>query len=440
MYKKIIRASLLGPPGSGKSTVAKRILEEFDLVHISPGDLLRANIQKKTDLGKQAEAYVNQGKLVPDNIIIEFITNHLKDLNCASFLLDGFPRNVTQAKCLSEVQTLNAVIYLNIPHEELIRRIEGRFVHLKSGRVYNTNFNKPKVPGKDDVTGEDLIKRDDDKPEVFAERLKTYDQTVKPILEYYEKEFPGILKTLNDKTSDEIILWNFQMLKKAVRAVILGPPASGKGTISKRIVEKFDFVHISPGDILRSNIEKQTKLGKEAETYVKQGKLVPNELIIKCMTDHLKEVQNKSFLLDGFPRNVTQAKRLSTIQQINAVINLNVPHEVIIERIEGRWIHLKSGRVYNTGFNKPKVPGKDDITGDDLVKREDDKVDIVAERLKIYDAMIKPVLEYYQQSPGLIATFKGSTTNEIWPKVEKFIVDLQKSLNKLMFNCEYPFV
>uniref|UniRef100_A0A1A9WSF3 GTP:AMP phosphotransferase, mitochondrial n=1 Tax=Glossina brevipalpis TaxID=37001 RepID=A0A1A9WSF3_9MUSC len=221
---------------------------------------------------------------------------------------------------------------------------------------------------------------------------------------------------------------NFPMLRQATRVVILGPPASGKGTISKRIVDKFDFVHISPGDILRSNIEKRTELGKKAVTYVNQGKLVPDELIIKCITDHLKQVNNKSFLLDGFPRNVTQAKSLSAVQQLNAVINLNVPHEVIIERIEGRWIHLKSGRIYNTGFNAPKIPGKDDITGENLIKRDDDKVDIVAERLKIYEAEVKPVLEYYQQFPDIIKTFHGRTTNEIYPKVEKFIIDLQKSL------------
>uniref|UniRef100_A0A1A9WSF1 Adenylate kinase active site lid domain-containing protein n=1 Tax=Glossina brevipalpis TaxID=37001 RepID=A0A1A9WSF1_9MUSC len=190
---------------SGKSTIAKCIIDEFDLTHISPGDLLRANIQKKTELGEKAESYVNQGKLVPDDIIIKFITDHIRELKDKPFLLDGFPRNVTQAKCLSKVQQLNAVINLDIPHEELIRRIEGRFVHLKSGRVYNTNFNKPKVPGKDDVTGEDLVKRDDDKPEVFAERLKTYDNMVKPVLEYYEKGFPGVLKSFNDKTNEEIV-------------------------------------------------------------------------------------------------------------------------------------------------------------------------------------------------------------------------------------------
>ncbi|XP_005180779.1 GTP:AMP phosphotransferase AK3, mitochondrial isoform X4 [Musca domestica] len=217
------------------------------------------------------------------------------------------------------------------------------------------------------------------------------------------------------------------MMSKLFRAVILGAPASGKGTISKRIVDKFGFDHISPGDILRMNVKNNTKLGKEAKVYIDQGKLVPDDLIIKCVTSRLQESHGKSWMLDGFPRTRVQAERLAKMHALDAVINLEVPHEVIIDRVKGRWLHLPSGRVYNIGFNEPKVPGKDDITGEELVQRDDDKPEIVAQRLQVYEEMMKPVLDFYYEN-NLVTNFKGKTTAEIWPKVEQFLVERTKAL------------
>ncbi|XP_073825814.1 GTP:AMP phosphotransferase AK3, mitochondrial-like isoform X3 [Musca autumnalis] len=216
-------------------------------------------------------------------------------------------------------------------------------------------------------------------------------------------------------------------MSKLFRAVILGAPASGKGTISKRIVDKFGFDHISPGDILRMNVKNNTTLGKQSKVYIDQGKLVPDDLIIKCVMSRLQESTGKSWMLDGFPRTRVQAERLATIEALDAVINLEVPHEVIIDRVKGRWLHLPSGRVYNIGFNEPKVPGKDDITGEDLVQRDDDKPEIVAQRLQVYEEMMKPVLDFYYEH-NLVTNFKGKTTAEIWPKVEQFLQERTKSV------------
>jgi len=215
------------------------------------------------------------------------------------------------------------------------------------------------------------------------------------------------------------------MLTKIFRAVILGAPASGKGTISKRIVDKFGFIHISPGDILRLNVVNNTDLGKKAKVFIDEGKLVPDDIIIKCILGRITEVGNKSWMLDGFPRTVVQAQRLQANEQLDAVINLEVPHEVIIERTKGRWIHLPSGRVYNVGFNEPKVPGKDDITGEDLVQRADDQPDVVAKRLQVYEEMMKPVLDYFIKQ-DMVTNFKGRTTAEIWPRVERFLQEKTK--------------
>lgn len=208
---------------------------------------------------------------------------------------------------------------------------------------------------------------------------------------------------------------------KIFRCVILGAPASGKGTISKYIVDNYGFSHIAPGDILRVNIKHGTKLGNKAKEYIDEGRLVPDDLIIKCVLSRLSEVGNRSWLLDGFPRTVLQAERLHANENIDAVINLNVPIDIIVERIKSRWIHLQSGRVYNLGFNTPKIPFKDDITGEDLVQRDDDKPDIVRKRLEIYAEKTQPVLEFYRNL-NLVTEFSGKATNEIWPRIEEFLV------------------
>lgn len=211
--------------------------------------------------------------------------------------------------------------------------------------------------------------------------------------------------------------------KHVFRAVIMGAPASGKGTISERIIKKFNLHHLSCGDILRQNIQLKTALGEEAQKYISVGKLVPDELVIKCILDKIKELpeeSSSSWLLDGFPRTIEQANKLAAAEKLDAVINLVVPHDVIIDRVKGRWMHLPSGRVYNVDFNKPKVPFKDDVTGEPLVQREDDKPETVKKRLDIYEQFSKPLIEYYAKK-NLLIEFEGRTSNEIWPKVQTFL-------------------
>ncbi|XP_068156414.1 GTP:AMP phosphotransferase AK3, mitochondrial [Drosophila tropicalis] len=212
------------------------------------------------------------------------------------------------------------------------------------------------------------------------------------------------------------------MYTKIFRAVIIGAPGSGKGTISERIVNTFGFLHISSGDILRQNIVNNTDLGKKAKQFIAEGQLVPDDIVTKTMLARITEVGNKSYILDGFPRNSAQAEILSSREQIDAVINLNIPHDVIIERVKNRWIHAPSGRVYNIGFDDPKVPGRDDVTGDRLTQREDDKPEVVARRLQLYDELMGPVLAWYGKR-GLVTSFKGRETKEIWPRVERFLKD-----------------
>lgn len=168
----------------------------------------------------------------------------------------------------------------------------------------------------------------------------------------------------------------------------------------------------------------KTPLGIEAEKYIKSGQLVPDDLIIKCILNRVSAIGNDSWLLDGFPRTIAQAEYLWNFQPVESVINLHVPHEEIVKRVKDRWVHLPSGRVYNLHFNKPKVPGLDDVTGEELVQRDDDKPETVKKRLEIYESCIKPMADFYKQL-GILVEFEGRTTDEIWPKIESY---LEKSI------------
>ncbi|KAF3702155.1 GTP:AMP phosphotransferase AK3, mitochondrial [Channa argus] len=217
------------------------------------------------------------------------------------------------------------------------------------------------------------------------------------------------------------------VLQRIVRAVIMGPPGSGKGTVSGRIVKTFGLKHISSGDILRANINARTELGLLMKACIDQGQLVPDDVMSRLILSDLRAVDQSSWLLDGFPRTIYQAEALDDAYSVDTVINLNVPFEIIKQRLTSRWIHLPSGRVYNIDFNPPK--GFDDATGEPLVQRADDTPETVTRRLKAYKTQTEPVLEYYR-SKGVLETFSGTETNKIWPHVETFLSRKLTSVNQ----------
>ncbi|KAI7857012.1 adenylate kinase-domain-containing protein [Circinella umbellata] len=210
-----------------------------------------------------------------------------------------------------------------------------------------------------------------------------------------------------------------------LRLLLLGSPGSGKGTQSNRLQKNFGVAHLSSGDLLRKNISKKTTTGLKASDYMTKGKLVPDEVMLSLIDEELAVMGNPNWLLDGFPRTILQAKALDSrlkniTQPLNLVVNLEVPEEVILERIMDRWVHIPSGRVYNLSYNPPKVPGTDDITGEPLSKRPDDNPEVFRVRMKQYKDMCAPILDHYSH---LAVTLRGNTSDEIYPQIEREIVN-----------------
>ena len=184
-----MRLILLGGPGAGKGTQANYIKDKHQIPQISTGDMLRAAIKAGTELGKKAKGYMDSGGLVPDEVIIGLVKERIKEADCQKgFLFDGFPRTIPQADAMKDAGvSLDAVVDINVPDAEIIKRMSGRRVHLASGRTYHITFNPPKVEGKDDVTGEALIQRDDDHEETVRKRLDVYHSQTEPLIDYYKK-------------------------------------------------------------------------------------------------------------------------------------------------------------------------------------------------------------------------------------------------------------
>ena len=204
-----MRIILLGPPGAGKGTQAQNLIRDYGLVQLSTGDMLRAAVKSGSEIGKQAKAVIDSGALVSDEIVIGYVRNRIAQPDCANgYMLDGFPRNLTQAKKLDEMlaslnEQIDKVAELCVNDAALVARIAGRRFHMASGRSYHIEFNPPKIEGKDDETGEPLVQREDDKEDTVEFRLNTYHEQTSPLVEYYREK--GVLGSVDGMgTPDEI--------------------------------------------------------------------------------------------------------------------------------------------------------------------------------------------------------------------------------------------
>lgn len=200
---------MLGAPGAGKGTQAKRIAEKYGIPHISTGDIFRANIKNGTELGKKAKTYMDQGALVPDELTCDLVMDRIQQEDCQKgFVLDGFPRTIPQAEALDAAlkkigQTMDYAIDVDVPDENIISRMSGRRACLSCGATYHITFNPTREEGKCDACGSETVLRDDDKPETVQKRLEVYHAQTQPLIDYYKEQ--NILKTVDGtRPMDEV--------------------------------------------------------------------------------------------------------------------------------------------------------------------------------------------------------------------------------------------
>ena len=200
---------MLGAPGAGKGTQAKKIADLCKVPHISTGDIFRANIKQGTELGKKAKTYMDAGELVPDELVCDLVVDRIQQDDCTEgFILDGFPRTIPQAEALTNAlnaieQKMEYALNIDVPDENIIHRMAGRRACVGCGATYHVEFNPPKVQDVCDVCGEALVLRDDDKPETVMNRLNVYHEQTKPLIDYYEKQ--GIVHTIDGtQTMDQV--------------------------------------------------------------------------------------------------------------------------------------------------------------------------------------------------------------------------------------------
>ena len=219
-------------------------------------------------------------------------------------------------------------------------------------------------------------------------------------------------------------------MKNHMQIILLGPPGCGKGTQAQKLIHEFGFVQLSTGDMLRAAIRKGTEIGLRAKSIVDKGELVSDEIVIGIVRERIfsKECE-LGYMLDGFPRTLAQAEKLDQIlsdrnQNIDLVIRLCVPDEMLIRRIAGRRFHINSGRSYNIEYNPPKIEGKDDFTGEKLVQREDDKEEIVESRLRTYYELTEPLVEYYKKK-GMLKEIDGTGSPvNIYSEIKQILNDV----------------
>ncbi len=375
--------ALFGPPGAGKGTQSRKLIEKYNLAYISTGDILREEIAEGSELGLKAKSVIETGGLVSDEIIVQIIEKKIKtntDVN--GFLFDGFPRTVVQAYILEGLLTklntsLNCMVSLEVPEDLLMERM------LERAKKEN---------------------RPDDTLDVIKNRLKEYKNKTIPVADFYNEK--GIKYSVDGVGSiDEIFeritnVVEQSLTKTWLNVVLFGPPGSGKGTQGKLLAEKYDLVYISTGSLLRKEIEKGTEMGLAAKEYMEKGDIVPDEFAIKLIEKQIQTHKDANgFFFKGYPRTIVQAYILDGLlrkvnSSVSCVFNIDLPTLESIKRLSARS-KTEKRRYY------------------------DMDTDVIIRRLESFENRTRPVLDYYEKQKKIYTIDGIGSEEEVYKRLEE---------------------
>jgi adenylate kinase len=444
----MINLVFIGPTGAGKGTQAGRIAARFGFQHVATGNLLRENLEKKTELGRSAKKYMDQGELVPDEILDGMLLRRLEQIPVEQgVVLDGFPSTAYQAEVLNELfaqlnRNLEAVIYLDVSEAEITtNRVPGRLTCRICQRPYHEKYYPPQESFVCDVCGGELYRRNDDTPERTRSRLRVFRRQSGPVIDYYQKaekliiiDGEGTINQVNFAVSEAVQAVmkraelratpaqaeQLQVGPAAIEAipheaaqpsldiVLLGAPGSGKGTQAQQLCRDLKLLHVATGDLFRENLKNETELGKLAKSFMDRGELVPDDVTEAMVRERLARPDAKSgFVLDGFPRTLPQAEALTDImnglgRRISGVLYFKVSDEEIVNRLSGRVICRECQVPFHKIYNPFKTCPYNKCQGEYLYQRDDDKEETIRARLKTYHGQTAPLIDYYHQANLLV--------------------------------------
>jgi adenylate kinase len=381
----MLNIALFGPPGAGKGTQSKLLLEKYNLTYISTGDILREEIVKQTALGKEAKEIIDKGGLVPDEIIVQIIEKKVTmNLDSRGILFDGFPRTVVQAYILEGLllklnSSLTCMLSLEVPKDLLVARM----------------LERAKVGG-----------RADDNLEVIEVRMQEYENKTKPVIDFYKAK--GNYYPIHGVGEVEDI---FEQLCKTIEStishdyfnvVLLGKPGSGKGTQGEILAKNNNLVYISTGKLLRKEITAGTELGMIAKPYMERGEIVPDEIAIKLIERQIERNPSASgFIFKGFPRTIVQAYILDGLlrrinSKVSLMLNIRLSTLDAIKRLNDRS-KTERKRVY------------------------DSSTEMILNRLDEYEKKTKPVIEYYKKQSVFFDSDGSGTEEDVNARLQEAI-------------------
>jgi len=412
---------ICGPPAAGKGTQCARLMERYGVVHISTGDMLRAEVKKESDLGKQAGEAMSKGELVSDELIINIVKARLAENDCKKngWLLDGFPRTQAQAEALSSADIVpTKFILIKVSNETLIERGVHRRLDPETGKIYHMLHNKPESP---EIEAR-LTQRPDDTEETILARINTYEENVKAIINNYK----DVMVQIDGERRPEMV---FEDVRRGVeetpwKLLINGPPGGGKGAQVANLVTKLGCMHVTTGVLQAAAMKADSELGKELKKVKEAKETVSDDLMMKLVVDHLSQGDclTKGWVLDGFPRSEEQLVQLNDNLIVpDKILLVDVPEEALVAHTSSRRFDPETHQTYFLDDAVTPIP--DDVKGR-LQQRDNDTEEKVRELVGSYYKTKSAILSHNLKKccvvdgegtfPSESGNANGKTAAEVW--------------------------